>query len=64
MAKPHPTLRARGQGRALPTLPGIQRLWRVRGRGFFLPSPALAGNACRWAFPCKIKKSEGSDFYG
>jgi len=38
-----------GQVRALPTLSGISAFRRILHFGFCLPSPALAGNASRWA---------------
>jgi len=44
-----PTLRAGGQGRAFASPLGIQPQKRILLLGFFLPNPALAANACRWA---------------
>ena len=39
-----PTPRARGQGRALPSFPGILFLWRVRLGAFFRQVPPLPLN--------------------
>jgi len=44
-----PTRRARGQGRALPSLPGILGLWRVRPGAFFCQIPPLPVTLVRWA---------------
>jgi len=52
--KNRPTSRAGGQGRAFASPLGIQRLWHFLLFEFFLPIPALAANAGRWAVKTSV----------
>ena len=54
-----PTRRARGQGRALPSLPGILGLWRVHPGAFFCQIPPLPVTLVRYSPESKIRRDGG-----